>query len=158
MFTTNSFIEYFSNRIHEAVSGTGLFASVMMAQAILESGWGNDVLPQKYNNYFGIKADARWKAKHPGKACTLKTPRDTAFGGTAVSEFRVYDDPMDSIRDRIQFLTENKRYHRHGVFTASSPDEQAEALERAGYAGTKKDYNETLVKVIDKHGLRALDV
>ncbi|MDO7203211.1 glucosaminidase domain-containing protein [Paraclostridium bifermentans] len=32
-----------------------------MAQAILESGWGQSRLAKDYNNLFGIKADVNWK-------------------------------------------------------------------------------------------------
>ena len=34
--------------------------SIIMAQAILESGWGESELSTKANNYFGIKADSSW--------------------------------------------------------------------------------------------------
>jgi flagellum-specific peptidoglycan hydrolase FlgJ len=34
----------------------GLYASIMAAQALLESGYGQSTLASKYNNYFGIKA------------------------------------------------------------------------------------------------------
>jgi flagellum-specific peptidoglycan hydrolase FlgJ len=36
----------------------GLYASIMAAQALLESGYGQSTLASKYNNYFGIKASA----------------------------------------------------------------------------------------------------
>ncbi len=36
-------------------SAHGLFASVMMAQAILESGYGTSVLASRANNFFGVK-------------------------------------------------------------------------------------------------------
>ena len=35
-------------------SRTGVFASLTIAQSILESGWGKSTLAQKYNNLFGI--------------------------------------------------------------------------------------------------------
>ncbi|WP_349399629.1 glycoside hydrolase family 73 protein, partial [Clostridium perfringens] len=58
------------NFISQIVSGakqsyeeTGIFPSITLAQAILESGWGRSGLAIKANNLFGIKADSGWKGK-----------------------------------------------------------------------------------------------
>ena len=40
-----------------SMKATKVPASVTVAQAILESGWGKTELARKYNNYFGIKAN-----------------------------------------------------------------------------------------------------
>lgn len=42
---------------------SGILASLTIAQAILESGWGASELATKANALFGIKADARWSGK-----------------------------------------------------------------------------------------------
>src|SRR5687768_10118249 len=112
--TRQEYIDTFSTTIKEVVKGTGLFASVMMAQAILESSDrkgipGNSSLARIYNNHFGIKADKSWK----GKKVNLKTRE--VFEGTAVligDFFRVYDDAVQSFADRVAFLKKNKRYEK----------------------------------------------
>lgn len=121
-------------------AGTGIFPEVMIAQAIIESqGKGTDgfyypglsQLSRNYNNYFGIKASAGWK----GKTVNLQTGE--VFNNTPVvitSAFRVYDSIQDSFKDYVKFLKENPRYEKAGVFTAATPEQQAERLQAAGYA------------------------
>ena len=37
--------------------------SPIIAQAIIESGWGKSGLASKYHNYFGLKCGSSWKGK-----------------------------------------------------------------------------------------------
>jgi len=142
----------------EAVKGTGLFPSVMMAQAILESSDrhgvpGKSLLATVFNNHFGIKADKDWR----GKKVNLKT-REVFDGKDMIigDYFRVYDDPIQSFKDRIQFLLKNKRYAKAGVFLAPTPEQQADALQAAGYA-TDPDYAIIIKGLIRKCMLKDLD-
>ena len=43
--------------------GYPLFNSVVIAQAICESGWGQSKIMMKANAIFGIKATSNWKGK-----------------------------------------------------------------------------------------------
>ena len=43
--------------------GFPLFSSVVIAQAICESGWGQSTIMMKANAIFGIKATKSWKGK-----------------------------------------------------------------------------------------------
>ena len=123
------YITKFTQAVVNAAKGTGLFPSLFMAQAILESGNGQSSLAKKYNNHFGIKASKGWK----GKVVDMKTRE--VFNGNEVfikDGFRWYTNPLDSFKDRVDFLKKNLRYAKYGVFTAKSPEEQADALQRAG--------------------------
>ncbi len=138
--------------------GTGLFPSVMMAQAILESSDkngvpGNSTLARIYNNHFGIKADKSWL----GRKVNLKT-REVLNGKTVVTGdyFRVYDHELQSFNDRVQFLLRNKRYASAGVFRAKTPDQQATCLQLAGYA-TDPEYAAKVISIVVKYGLEELD-
>ncbi len=156
--TRQDYILKYKNVVCDAVNGTGLFASVMMAQAILESSDqygipGNSSLARMYNNHFGIKADRRWT----GKKVNLKT-REVFDGKEEYRKeyFRVYDDPQQSFYDRVQFLLKNKRYALAGVFTSRTAEEQADALQKAGYA-TDPQYAAILKKLITNLKLSGLD-
>jgi len=151
------FIKRNANDVIKSVKGTGIFASVKMAQMIIESsgkdekgkfGIGKGLAVRKATNYFGIKADKGWK----GKKVQLATPRD----GKPVSLFRVYPTPLDSLKDHTTFLLKNSRYKTHGVFTARTPQAQAEALQKAGYSESPT-YSKALIGLIKAYKLTDLD-
>lgn len=146
------FIQKYEGAVLEATSGTPLLPSVMMAQAGIESGWGDSLLTRKYNNFFGIKADKSWK----GPKVTLNTTEYIDGVRTTIpAAFRVYSDPADSFRDRIRFLIQNPRYKK--VFQATTPEDQANALQAAGYA-TDPNYASKLISTILANGFKALDL
>ena len=154
MSTRLEYIKRFANATINAAKGTGLFPSLFMAQAILESGNGQSTLAKKYNNHFGIKATKSWK----GKVINMKTRE--VFDGNEVyikDGFRWYNNPESSFKDRVRFLKQNPRYTKYGVFTAKTPEEQADALQRAGYA-TAPNYASTLKWIINKYNLKLLDI
>lgn len=157
--TRAEFIKDFAHVVRVASKGTGLFPSVFMAQAILESSDsqgrpGMSGLTKAANNFFGIKADPKWK----GEYVTRKT-REVIGGKETVvdAKFRKYNAPEDSFFDRVKFLMQNSRYTKGGVFTAKTPYMQAEALQKSGYA-TDPKYAELLVSLIKKYDLTKLDV
>jgi flagellum-specific peptidoglycan hydrolase FlgJ len=156
--TRQEYIRKFTPAVLLVTAGTGLFPSVMMAQAILESSDsngipGNSILASNYHNHFGIKADKSWK----GASIVLKT-REVIDGKSKniKDAFRVYGDPLRSFSDRIQFLKQNKRYTDAGVFRAATPADQADALQAAGYA-TDPAYANLLKQLITKYHLTELD-
>ena len=129
----------------------GLFASVTIAQGGLETGW--NVTPVG-NNLFGIKADSSWT----GKTVTVETWEDYGNGPVQVmATFRAYDSISDSVLDRCKFLQENSNYVNAGVFSATSPEEQCQALKDAGYA-TDPDYVSKLVGIINNYNLKVYDI
>src|SRR5690606_672884 len=109
------------------------------------SGDGKSVLAARYNNHFGIKADKSWK----GQAVNMNT-REVFNGQSTIIKdgFRVYNTLQDGFNDRNAFLKANPRYTKHGVFTANTPEAQAEAFQRAGYA-TDPNYAQLLIQVIN---------
>jgi len=142
------FISKHKQEVIEATHGTGLFPSVKMAQMIIESGWGNDYLPRVANNYFGIKKGTGWN----GETIEVGTPKDAKKR----SVFRKYNTPLDSIKDHSSFLIKNKRYENAGVFKAKTPEEQIDAIAKAGYAEAK-DYAQKVKSVINSNNLKKLD-
>lgn len=144
---TDNFINKYGPIVQDAVKGTHIFASVAMAQMILESSWGEGITAIKANNFFGIKADANYT----GKKMSFLTPKD----GKPVNYFRVYDTVEDSIKDHDSFLIQNSRYKN--IFDDSSPEEQAMDISNDHYAEAL-NYGETLIKIIKDFDLKKLDV
>jgi len=128
----------------------GFFPSVLIAQAAIESNWGQSALAAKYNNYFGIKAGSTWT----GKTVNMAT-QEVFNGQNAVikSDFRVYGSLMESIRDRNRLLSAG-RYA--GVRTAATPQAQAEAIKNAGYA-TALNYVSAIMTTIKANNLEQFD-
>ena len=158
--TREEFIRKFYPATIEATKGSGIFPEVAISQAIVESADRRGVpykssLAVKYNNFFGIKADRSWK----GRAVRLQTDEyfDPKVKTTIVDGFRVYDSYKDSVADYVKFLKENARYRNAGVFSAKTPDEQIEAIKRAGYA-TAPSYAQTIKSIIKANLDTMMDV
>lgn len=151
--TRQQFIDKYSADVIAATCGTHIFPSVTMAQMIIESAdsngiAGNGITFVKANNAFGIKQGIGWT----GPTATFSTPKD----GKPVSVFRVYTSVRDSIIDHSSFLINNSRYKTAGVFDAKTPEEQTEALQRAGYSESPT-YGKSLRDMINLYNLKKLD-
>src|SRR5690349_4688575 len=77
---------------------TGMSKELILAQAALETGWGEKVLPGT-NNLFNIKASPDWR----GPTKIFSVPE--FVGGKKVmvdAEFRVYDSNEKALNDRVK--------------------------------------------------------
>lgn len=131
---------------------SGVLASLTIAQAILESGWGTSELATKANALFGIKADGRW----PGRVYSKETKEcyDGATYTTVTALFRAYGSWEESVNDHSDFLVGSRRYA--AVIGETNYRKAAEAIKAAGYA-TAPDYAEKLVRLIETYGLTTYD-
>lgn len=153
MSATSDYIAKYSKDMVDACYNTGLFPSVMMAQGILESANGQSSLAAKYNNHFGIKAIGLWL----GGKIQLDTTEEVSGKKVKIKAyFRTYPNSFDGFVDRINFLKSNPRYAKAGVFTAKTPEAQAQALQAAGYA-TESTYAKKLIDLINTYNLKSLD-
>lgn len=153
--TRSEYIHYIAPVAQKVCKGTPLLPSVLMAQAILEGNNGNSLLAAKFHNHFGIKASKGWN----GKVINLSTKE--VFNGNAVTikdGFRVYDSLEEGFKDRNDFLLKNPRYANAGLLVAKTYRQQAEALQKAGYA-TDPQYALKLIQVIEGSGnLKQFDI
>lgn len=151
--TQQAFIDAVAPIAQETYKEYGVFPSITLAQAILESAWGKSGLSIQANNLFGIKADPSWQ----GEILELPT-QEHVNGGiiTIIARWRVYETWQGSIKDHGQFLKENSRYTEAGVFNSKSYIEQANTLQMAGYA-TDPSYAILLCNLIESYGLQKYD-
>lgn len=152
----NNFIMSIEGSAMRQYKQTGVLPSIIIAQAILESNWGESDLSTKGYNLFGIKADPSWH----GKKIKFRTKEN--YDDVITAYFRKYDSWDDSIEDHGRFLTENKRYRRFGMFETKDYHAQAQALEDATYSTVRnsqgeKIYARTLVNLIDRYRLYEYD-
>ena len=122
----------------------GIPASVILAQAILESSNGQSQLSRECNNHFGIKATDSW-LKNGGEYGVYTDDRPN-------EKFCKYKSVGDSYEHHSQFLKQNKRYAQ--CFTLSPDDYKGwtKGIERAGYA-TGGGYAASLQRIIEANGL-----
>lgn len=137
-----------------ATAGTGVLASVTVAQAILESGWGQSALASApYHNLFGIKKGYGWA----GAVVNMNTSEfENGKWVTVVAPFRAYGSQMASFQDHTNFLLANSRYAANGVINVPNYIAMATGLQAAGYA-TAPTYASALINLVERYNLQSLD-
>lgn len=136
-----------------ASKASGIPHHLILAQAALESGWGQRQIRTEQGtpsfNLFGIKASGDWR----GKVTEITTTEfENGESKKVKARFRVYDSYLESLSDYVNLLTRNPRYT--AVANASSAEQGAHALQKAGYA-TDPDYAKKLTSMIQQ--LRAMN-
>lgn len=145
------FIMRLTSSAVESQRKSGVPASITIAQAALESAWGESGLAKVGNNLFGIKADGRWR----GETLTLNTHEFMKGQWLVVpAKWRKYGSWQASIDDHAAFLKGNPRYQP--CFSCQTTEAFARALLKAGYA-TDPDYADKLLSLISQYKLQALD-
>lgn len=127
---------------------SGIPHQLILAQAALESGWGNQEIltksGQPSHNLFGIKATDDWT----GKTTEITTTEySQGIAQKTKQTFKVYDSYTDALSDYASLLINNPRYRK--VLYAATPENAAKALQTAGYA-TDPDYAKKLIGIIQQ--------
>lgn len=152
--TKNEFLEKISSIVvaENNKRGKPLFSSVVIAQSICESAWGQSKLMMKANAVFGIKCGSNWK----GKCYNSKTQE--CFDGknytTITAFFRAYNSLEESVADYFDLITRTPRYRK--ACEANSPRECIEAIKNGGYA-TDPKYVNTIMSIITMNNLEKYD-
>lgn len=132
--------------------GNPLFSSVVIAQAICESGWGQSKIMMKANAIFGIKATSSWKGK------VYNSNTQECYDGSTYTNitacFRAYNSLAESISDYFNLITKSERYRKACV--SNSPLECITAIKNGGYA-TSPTYINTIMSIINSNNLTKYD-
>jgi flagellar protein FlgJ len=143
-----NFVARLSVPARVASQQSGIPHQLIVAQAALESGWGQREIPTANGspsyNLFGIKAGSSWSG--PVTEVTT-TEFEQGAAKKIKAQFRVYGSYVEAIADYVKLLTNNPRYAE--VANARSPEQAAHALQKAGYA-TDPQYANKLVSVIQQ--------
>jgi len=135
------FAKYVLQMAYEAKESTGLPASIVAAQCILESGWGEYAIG---NNYFGIKSDGSQPFR---LSLTYEYDNKTESYYQITARFRVYDSLRESIMDYGRFIYENPRY-RFAIANRLNPVRYIEEIQYAGYA-TCPTYSTKILRIAE---------
>lgn len=150
--TNSEFIEQIAKYVKKYAYVYGIEVhSPIIAQAILESGWGKSTLASKYHNYFGLKCGSTWK----GKSVNMITKEEYKVGTmTSIRDnFRVYDSMEDGVKGYFNFINTSRYSNLKGV---KSPEEYALRIKFDGYA-TSSRYVDNIMRVIHDNKLTRFD-
>ena len=150
--TNNEFIEQIAKCVKKYAYLYGIEVhSPIIAQAILESGWGKSGLASKYHNYFGLKCGSSWK----GKSVNMATKEEYKVGTlTNIRDnFRVYDSMEAGVKGYFDFINTSRYANLKGV---KSPEEYVRHLKADGYATSSK-YVDNVMRVIRDNKLTRFD-
>jgi len=140
----SEFARLFGPVAREASKKSGVPASIILAQAALETGWGSSTIGDA-KNLFGIKGT--------GPAGSIRVPTEEIVNGRRVTindNFRKYNSWQESIEDHGRLL-QNSRYAR-AMAVKNDPDQFARELQRAGYA-TDPEYASKLISIMKSNNL-----
>ncbi|MFQ5634715.1 MAG: glucosaminidase domain-containing protein [Gammaproteobacteria bacterium] len=137
-----------------AAQRLGTEPRALVAQAALESGWGQKQMRDHQgvssNNLFGIKADGRWT----GARLAARTVEFTdGIARTQTDKFRAYPTLAAGFDDYVDFLKTNPRYGLTEP-TELNADDYVRHLEAAGYA-TDPRYAEKIQGIMNSDRFNA---
>lgn len=145
--TPDEFIEQLYPLADKAARQLGTQAEVLLAQAALETGWGQKMVRradgQPSNNLFNIKADQRWGGDS-ARVSTLEYEQGVAVRQQA--DFRVYESLASSFDDFVSFISNSDRYAQARE-AAADPRAFMQGLQQAGYA-TDPSYADKVLRVM----------
>lgn len=151
----SEFLEMASRLSIKHYRETGMSAALKTAQAILETGWGQYGLVDKYSgkvayNLFGIKGE--------GPAGRVLSNTWEEYNGVAYrvdDYFRAYNSIEESWKDHADLLLNRPWYAPYRAVMAS-PVQGAWALRKSGYA-TDSQYPVKLINLMKQYDLFKLD-
>lgn len=125
--------------------------SPIIAQAILESGWGASKLAATYHNYFGLKCGTKWT----GKSVNLSTQEEYTAGTltTIKDNFRVFDSMEEGVKGYFEFIQLTRYQNLKGI---TSPEKYLETIKADGYA-TSSAYVQNNMKLVEQYSLTKYD-
>lgn len=144
--TKQEFMQQLLPHARQAASELGVDANLLIAQAALETGWGQGVIKNGQGessfNLFNIKADKSWQGK---QTKTLTVEMDGGVVRKEVAGFRSYASYKHSFDDYVSFIKSNPRYSE-ALKKAANPVQYIYELQQAGYA-TDPKYAEKIINI-----------
>jgi len=139
------FVDTIRPHAEKAAAELGVPARALIAQAALETGWGQHMGKQGDGssglNLFGVKAQSGWSGASHSQ---LTAEFENGQWSSQQADFRSYGSVGAAFDDYVKFLKENPRYA--DVLKSGDVQGFAHGLQKAGYA-TDPHYAQKLMKV-----------
>jgi LysM repeat protein len=154
---SNAYIEQLASHAQSIAGPNNLYASVMIAQAVIESGWGQSGLSQSpYHNLFGIKGSYNGETVYMntqeylnGQWVTMKEP------------FRKYPSFTESFQDNANTLKNVSLqpgvYYYSGAWKSNTSSYRDATEWLTGRYATAPNYASALNSVIESYDLTRYD-
>lgn len=150
--TNQEFIDQIAVYVKKYAAQSGIKVhSAIIAQAILESGWGKSKLAAVYHNYFGMKCDTKWT----GKSVNMNTQEEYQPGTltTIKDNFRVYGNMEEGVKGYFEFIQLSRYQNLKGI---TDPKKYLETIKSDGYA-TSSTYVQNNMRLIEQYNLTQYD-
>ena len=151
--TVKSYISKYSDIAQAESKRSGIPTSIILAQAILESEFGNSKLCERSNNHFGIK----WKKASDGDFVYSLDDDYDGNGNRVASKFRKYNSAETSFKNHSDFLMTRNHYKPLFKYSRTNYEDWAYGLRECGYS-TEKTYGSKLIEIIHRFNLDKFDV
>jgi peptidoglycan hydrolase FlgJ len=129
-----SFVKALEPYAERAASQLGVSSDTLIAQAALETGWGQHVPVagdgSSSLNLFGIKAGGSWNGDSVN---ALTTEYSGGSAGTVAQSFRAYSSLQQGVNDYVTLLQRSPHYQQ-ALGTGDNVSAFGSALARGGYA------------------------
>lgn len=150
----DKFVNHVLPYAKQAAKVLGLDPKILLAQAALETGWGQFIIQDKAgnssNNLFNVKADKQQR----NDGIEVKTTEYIA--GTPIklaAAFKKYTTLEESFKDYVSLIKETDRY-KEALEHAGNPERYVKELGRAGYA-TDPKYAQKIMAIYHGDELKA---
>ena len=150
--TNQEFIDQIAVYIKKYAAIFGICVhSPIIAQAILESGWGKSKLAATYHNYFGLKCGTKWT----GKSVNMNTQEEYEPGvlTTIADNFRVFDSMEEGVKGYFEFIQLSRYQNLKGI---TDPKTYLETIKADGYA-TSSAYVQNNMDLVEQYELTKYD-
>lgn len=163
--TEKEFVQTIGSLAMADMKKTGVLASVTVAQACLESGYGTTDLAVKANNLFGMKcvlSGNTWKSVWDGKSKYTKFTKEEYKPGVITqvkADFRKYPSVEQSINDHSLYLTQAKngsKLRYAGLVGEKNYRKAIQIIKNGGYA-TDSKYVDKICNLIERWNLTQFD-
>ena len=147
-----TFIKQIATYVKKYAAQYGIkVCSPIIAQAILESGWGESKLAAVYHNYFGLKCGTAWK----GKSVNMTTQEEYTTGTltTIKDNFRAYSNMEEGVKGYFEFIQLTRYSNLKGI---TDPKTYLNTIKADGYA-TSSSYVKNVYALITQYKLTQYD-
>lgn len=150
-----AFVEHLYPIAQTYAEKLGLDPKALVAQAAVETGWGRHMIHradgENAHNLFGIKADKRWQGD---KALVSTVEYEQGLPSPQKAPFRAYNSFDESMRDYVDFVSQNPRY-QSAVDNSQDAQRYFKELQQSGYA-TDPKYAEKVIAVMKSDALQSV--